>query len=81
LRLEARDYIILTLDLLGLLVAQNIFGVLKPSAKIFDIGSILFSPLASFLAGFELGLQIIGALLGTTQHLWKKKVREDAETI
>jgi hypothetical protein len=66
LRLEARVYIILALDLLGLLVAQSVFSGLKSSAQILDTGSIILSPLASFFTGFELGLQIIGAFLSTT---------------
>jgi hypothetical protein len=70
---EARHYIILALDLLGFLVAQSTLGGLKPLAKIFDIGIILFSLLASFLAGFDLSLQVISAFLGTTQRLWKEK--------
>jgi hypothetical protein len=74
LRLEARDYVILAIDLLGILVAQSIFSGLKSLAKIFDISGILLSHLASFLAGFELSLQIISAFLGTTQPLERKGI-------
>jgi uncharacterized YccA/Bax inhibitor family protein len=66
---EARNYVIVVLDELSLSVAQGIFSGLKSSAK---ISGILFSLFASFLAGFELFLQIIGAFFGTTQRLWEK---------
>ena len=54
LRLEARNYVIIALDELGLSVAQGIFSGLKSSAKIFDTGSILFSFFTSYLASLEL---------------------------
>jgi hypothetical protein len=38
-------------------------------AKIFDNSDIFFSFFASCLAGFELGLQIIVAFLGTTKSI------------
>jgi hypothetical protein len=40
---------------------------LKPLAKTFDNSGILFSLLASYLDGFELGFQVIGAFLGTAK--------------
>jgi hypothetical protein len=73
LRHEARDYIIIALDELGLSVVQGIFSGLKSSAEILDTSSILLSFFVSFLASFELLLQIIGAFFGTTQCLWKKR--------
>jgi hypothetical protein len=77
LHLEVRDYVIIVLNELGLSIARGIFGSLKSLAKIFDTSCILFSRFASFLACFELFLQIIGTVLGTTRCLWKKKVSED----
>jgi hypothetical protein len=42
LRLEARNYVILALDELGLFLAQGIFSGLKSSTKIFDISNVFY---------------------------------------
>jgi hypothetical protein len=67
LRFEARHNVSFPLDLLGLFVAQSIICDLNPLAKIFDISSVFLSFFTSCLAGFELGLQIVGAFLGTAK--------------
>jgi hypothetical protein len=67
LRFEARHNVLFALDLLGLFVAQSIFSGLKPLAKTFDSGGILFSFFASCLPGFEFGFQVIGAFFGTAK--------------
>jgi hypothetical protein len=69
LHFKACYNVIFTLDLLGLFVAQSIFSGLKPLAKIFDSSDVFFSFFVSCLAGFELGLQIIGAFLGTVKRI------------
>jgi hypothetical protein len=69
LRLEARDYVIITQNKLDLSITRGIFDSLKSSAKIFDNNCIPFSLFASFLASFEPFLQIIDAFLDATQRL------------
>jgi hypothetical protein len=53
--------------LLGLLVAQSVLNGFEPLAKTFDSSGIFLSLFASCLAGFELGLQLVGTFFGTAE--------------
>jgi hypothetical protein len=75
MRFEALHYSIFVLDLLGLFVTQSILSGFEPLAKTFGSSGFFFSLFAGLLAGFELGLQLIGMFFGTAECIWKENVK------